>query len=385
MNKFLLLALLGASPTARGQIVSQFTWDSNPVTQSVVGPNATTNSPTATSSPGGVDGTNGLNAGPGANDLNFSIPYDASFDTDGVDISFDYRVRATNGALLSRGNNFKMGDANHLWVNYRVEAKGSLSSVASPHFPLPANSDWIRCRFHYDPVTGVGTLDTNGVVLWTNDGPDNTVMSWSRNGYEIGFGLDGGSSNVPVYDNFSVVSVPLLAPLSTGITRFEAVPTAAGQVRLAWSLAGTGQHAALLVEQSADGARWSGVCGYSLSSVPTVGHDSSLTVAPGLVRTFYRLRVREQGAPRDYYSVVRVVPGPGAAPLAVYPNPVTHTLRVDHGGKDAPPPQLYDPAGRLVPVACTPTGDGYAMDVGGLRPGPYFLRSGEYTRAVVKR
>jgi hypothetical protein len=77
---------------SRAQIVSQFNWNSNPITTAVIGPNAISAGATATSSPGGVGGTNGLNPGAPspASDINLTIPNTAGvFDQPNIDISID--------------------------------------------------------------------------------------------------------------------------------------------------------------------------------------------------------------------------------------------------------------------------------------------------------
>ena len=52
-----------ANGYADAQVISQFNFDSDPVTTAAVGPDATSVSGSALSDVGGVGGTNGLNAG----------------------------------------------------------------------------------------------------------------------------------------------------------------------------------------------------------------------------------------------------------------------------------------------------------------------------------
>src|SRR5450631_2689562 len=102
-----LFLLSGLVHSARGQLISEFTWDSNPVTQAAFGPNGTSVSGTATSSPGGSSGTNGLNAGPGSNNINLIVP-GATFMVPGLDVSVDF-LKKENGASFFALGSFDVG------------------------------------------------------------------------------------------------------------------------------------------------------------------------------------------------------------------------------------------------------------------------------------
>ena len=115
-----------------GQIISQFTWDTNPVTMADIGPDAVSVRSSATSSPNGVGGTNGLNAGLPKQDHNVNIADYPIFDVGGIDFSFDYQRDESQGAFFTRGNSLVIDGCANLSVRYRVDnGIGGFNTISS--------------------------------------------------------------------------------------------------------------------------------------------------------------------------------------------------------------------------------------------------------------
>ena len=73
-----------------GEVVSSFDWNSDDPLKASKGPDANKISRFAQSMSDGVDGTNGLSAGKTEEGINMEIPADNYFNTDGIDLSFNF-------------------------------------------------------------------------------------------------------------------------------------------------------------------------------------------------------------------------------------------------------------------------------------------------------
>ena len=74
MKNFIpLFIIILLSLNAGAQIINRFTWENNPVTAAVTGPNAISVSGYAVSAAGGANGSKGLTPGTGSNDINLIL------------------------------------------------------------------------------------------------------------------------------------------------------------------------------------------------------------------------------------------------------------------------------------------------------------------------
>ena len=99
----------GSILNPNGEIISEFTWESDPVTSATLGPDAIHVSKDAHSGPGGRASTNGLSAGPNGKDINLEFKASELFNLEGIDISIDYRRSEADGNFFTRGNVFNFG------------------------------------------------------------------------------------------------------------------------------------------------------------------------------------------------------------------------------------------------------------------------------------
>lgn len=210
LTRLLIAVFVSSIYTSFSQIVSQFEFDSNPVTNATIGPNASAISTSATSSAGGVGGTNGLNAGLPKMNINMVIPGSPTFDVPGIDVSFDFQRDENGGTFFERGNSLRMNGITNLSVQYRVDdGVGGYNVVNSGNiYSLPNDNTFRNYRFVYTPCDGVGMVLVDGVVIWSNDGPDNRDMYWVGAGnVEFGRGMDGTGFNRTMVDNLIIGSV----------------------------------------------------------------------------------------------------------------------------------------------------------------------------------
>ncbi len=131
MKRILPFILLLIAFSSKAQIISQFTWDTNPVTKAAVGPNALSSSAKATSSTGGLNGTNGLNPGTPSTDINLTL--DGSYyNVPGLEISLNFKREESEASFFRRGSNFDFGmSGGNLYANFKLTSGASTITVNS--------------------------------------------------------------------------------------------------------------------------------------------------------------------------------------------------------------------------------------------------------------
>ncbi|MFT4602919.1 MAG: hypothetical protein ACI857_003106 [Arenicella sp.] len=338
MKRFLTLIFIGLiSSPADSQIISQFNWDNNPVTAADVGPDGTVVSSSAISDIGGVGGTNGLNGALPKQDINMTIPGSPTFDVDGIDVSFDYQREESQCDWFRRGNSLIMDGSNQFAVSYRVEdGGGGFNTVTSGNvYNIPNDDTWRNYRFIYLPDTGEGFLLLDGLVLWTNDGPDNRPMYWLGAGdVTIGFGCDGSGSNDTFMDNLIIGSVTF-SPLPIELLSFSGTPKISS-VKLNWTTASEVDNDYFTIERSTQGKNWE-----ILGTVDGAGNSSTKIdykysdEAPLIGNSYYRLKQTDFNGEYEYSKIEHVIyEGDPNTQVQLYPNPSTGELNVIFQKKD---------------------------------------------------
>lgn len=384
-----LFACTGFS--VKAQVLSQFTWNSNPVTTAAVGPNATSVSGSAVSSPGGVGGTNGLNAGLPTADINLTIPTGGGlFDVSGIDVSIDYQRDESVGNFFTRGSSLIISGASNLSVSYRVDnGAGGFNTVTSGNvYAIPNDNTFRTYRFVYLPTTGTGSLFVNGTSVWTNDGPDNRSMYWTGSGnIVIGALLDGASQNQTFLDNL-IIGAVTSSPLPIELLRFEA-GIFINQVELFWETATEKNNHYFEVERSANAEQWE-----TIGQVKGAGNSSSrkyysfVDGSPIIGTSYYRLKQTDFDGRFSYSSIRSVsVEKYKEAELKVYPNPTKSNIHIQSNTLKKEDVLFFDVLGKEVSRDCkflfeSPLG--LVFDVSALETGVYYIYSPVGTKKLVK-
>lgn len=237
-----------------------FTWNSNPVTTASIGPNATSAGGTATSSPGGVGGTNGLNPGaPTAANINLTVPNTGNiFDIPNIDVRIDYRRNESSASMLRRANfNFNVGNAvGNFQVTYRVGVGAGFVTITSTAVPIPLDATFRTYRFTYNNCTGVGTMFVNSTVVWTSPTPTvNTDLYWVGEGnIIIGQDMDGANNNIPNLDNFILQPFPC-STLPISLASFGGKREGSSN-KFTWVTHSEKNNSHFTVLRSTDGSSW---------------------------------------------------------------------------------------------------------------------------------
>ncbi len=325
---FFSFLTLGNYILVQAQIISKFTWESSPVTTAVIGPNANSVSASATSSPGGSGGTNGLNAGTPTTDINltFSSPSSLSlFDgLPGIDISVDFKRKENQASFFTRGASLDFGmNVGNLFVNllYSNGVGGSVAVNSGTIAAIPSDNLFHTYRFTYDNSLGKATVQVDGVVKYSFTGVAGRSLYWTGAGnVVIGKLMDGAASNVAILDNM-IISVPgTILPLTllsfTGYFRNE-------EVYLNWSTDREVNTDHFEIEKSADALHF-----LTFQNVAAAGTNvltrnyATVDPNPSIPDSYYRLKMVDQDGRFSYSPIVYISNKLDEKPV-IYPNPAT--------------------------------------------------------------
>ncbi|MEX1002309.1 MAG: T9SS type A sorting domain-containing protein [Crocinitomicaceae bacterium] len=322
--RFFWMVVFFLSWPVQSQIVSQFSFESDPVTAADIGPDATAISASAYSGPGGAGGTRGLNAGLPKANINMVIPGSPTFDLNGIDVSFDYQREENGGTFWQRGSSLSINGCNNLSVSYRVDdGGGGFVTVNSGNvYAIPNDDTYRNYRFYYTPCDGYGALLVDGVEVWSNDGPDNRNMYWTGAGdVTVGGGIDGTGNDDTFMDNVIVGEI-ICSPLPIELVSFTATYNESNRiVDLEWITASENNNDYFTVERSADGVNWEKV----LEKKGAGNSSQTLTYSeidrnPFIGVSYYRLKQTDFNGKYEYSPIVQV--NRKVDKITVYPNPV---------------------------------------------------------------
>ncbi len=209
-----------------GEVICAFDWNGDDPTKASKGPDAIKISPFAAVMSEGVEGTNGLSAGKSKDGIDLTIPTDNYFNTDGIDISFDYKRLDDDCDFISRGRYFNFGmKKGKLIIAYRVNLeKGRSYSVnETTNYELIKDNDFRNYRFVYNPNTGKGEIMVDDVVVWNYQGPKERSMFWKNSdNIVIAKNMSGGGTDKTILDNFIIRSTTHVQQLPITLLSFQA-------------------------------------------------------------------------------------------------------------------------------------------------------------------
>lgn len=255
INTLLIIIFLTATNSyLYSQVISRFEWNSNPVTQSEYGPNAISVSGSATSSPSGVAGTNGLNAGLPKLDIDLLLP-SASFNgIGGIDFRIDFQRDESRGDFITCGNTFAFGiDGGELFITFEVEDNvGTTQQISINNiYAVPYDDIFRTYRFYYLPSNGYAEILVDGIVVWNYNVGNPSSLNWPNDDVMIGLLMDGNGFDKTIFDNMIIGEVYDSA-LPVEISLFE-VERVKEKVSVKWRTESELNNDYFTIERSEDG------------------------------------------------------------------------------------------------------------------------------------
>lgn len=285
----------GSALNTTGEILSEFTWEKNPVLLATLGPDGIKCSKDAHSSGGGRSSTNGLSPGTNGKDIDLEIEGTELFNQEGIDISIDYRRSEPSGSFFTRSNNFNFGIENgYLTIAFRVEnAKGGSDPVkARTNYEVPDDPLYRTYRFIYSPNSGRAEIFVNSVIVWSHQGISNTPLSWKNAGnIIIGKNMNGNGADKAIFDNLVIRSTGSVSPLAESLLNFMLEPKD-GTVKVHWSSSANDKVDYFTIERSINGVDFVNVSNIKANPRQAEGDEYEYTdkTAASTSIVYYRLR-----------------------------------------------------------------------------------------------
>jgi hypothetical protein len=312
------------------QLITKFTWENNPPTQAAYGPNAISISSSATVSPNGAGGTNGLN--PGAQtDINMVLT-GSNYQLPGLDISVDFKREESQASFFTMGL-FDFGmNGGTLYAKYAL-VKGSGDTVvnATNLYSLPSDNKFHTYRFVYNNYTGVATVYVDGTSVYSAMFGTDPALYWTGAGNAtVGSLMDGTGSNIAILDNLIIQSVPNII-LPVRLLSFGAQRNGA-KVDLNWATVNETSGQPFVVERSVNGSSFEEIgSSWAADSTGDNRNYAYTDNAPLEQSSYYRVKVLEAGNTYTY-SDVKKVNGSQGVEVSFYPNPVVDKMNIHAPG-----------------------------------------------------
>ncbi|MFT3824054.1 MAG: hypothetical protein QM731_09040 [Chitinophagaceae bacterium] len=341
MKRMLLTSIVFLTVITAGysQVISSFTWETNPVTKATVGPDATSVSSAAVISTYGTSG-HGLNAGRPSADINLTIPGSPYFDVPGLDVAVDFRREEAVASFVKRGNNFDFGmNGGNLSVKFLVSNGGSGSTTINSGniYSIPNDHTFHHYRFLYNSTTGMAYVTVDGVNVYTYTGTTNRAMYWTGAGNVIvGYQMDGTNNNVAILDNLLIQNVPVNATLPVKLTSFTA-QAQGNTVVSKWTTVQEENMSGFVLERSADGNHFAALKTVAAKGSYTATTQYSVVDSTPLSSTgYYRLKMVDIDGSFTY-SEIRTVNAAtnGSVKISCFPNPATDYVTMTINNNEA--------------------------------------------------
>ena len=222
-----------------GEIISEFTWDNGGALAATLGPDASRCGEGVHPMSGGRASTMGLSPGENGKGINLEIPVNEMFNTDGIDISIDYRRNEDDADFITRGGSFRFGMKNgYLFIRYAVENHAGRTEQfeANTGFEIPADPQFRTYRFMYNPVDGKAEIFVNHIIVWQSAQLRNSKLAWNKSAnLLIGRGMDGNGADRAIIDNLIIRTTHSITPLSESLLTFILESQEGVGVKLRWS------------------------------------------------------------------------------------------------------------------------------------------------------
>jgi hypothetical protein len=324
MKKIVPALLLLLSVTVHAQVISKFTWDSNPVTKAAAGPDAISVSSSATSSTAGAT-NNGLNPGTPTKNIDLVLPGSPYFDVPSLDITVSFRREESQASFFMRGSNFDFGmNGGSLYVNFTLNKGSETGTVAvnSGNIAIIANDNaFHNYHFKYDHSTGVGNVWVDNTIVYTYNGVAGRSLNWTNAGNAvIGTNMDATGRNIAVLDNMLIQNPAAAAPLPLQLLSFT-TEAKATTILLNWNSTKEINTARFVIERSANGAQFNPIGTVAAKGAYAGNNSYAFTDSLPLSQViYYRLRMEDADG-KFTYSDVKKITAANKTTISCFPNP----------------------------------------------------------------
>lgn len=244
-----------------GDIITEFTWENDPVTKATLGPDAIKAGRDAHSVTGGRSSTNGISPGKNGKSIDLEIEGNELFDQDGIDISIDYRYSEKSGSFFRR-NGFDFGMENgFVTIQYQLENKRGKKEVVKEktNYEIPSDPIFRTYRFIYNPNSGKAEIFVNSIIVWNRQHEINTPLAWKNGGnIIIGKDMNGDGADRAIFDNLVVRTCGSVSPLAESLLNFMLEPKKEGVV-IHWSTSMNEKVKYFTIERSINGVDFTNV------------------------------------------------------------------------------------------------------------------------------
>ncbi|MCC5923152.1 MAG: T9SS type A sorting domain-containing protein [Crocinitomicaceae bacterium] len=377
------------------QIISYFSWDTDPVTQADIGPNGTLPAGSqAYSSPAGFNGTNGINPLEPDPDpskgVDLTLNASPLFDVDGIDIQIAFRREEGTGNFVTRGTDFNMGmNSGNFFVTFSLDdgAGGSIEVHSGDIYTIPLDGVYRLFRFYYLPDLGIAEASVDGAPVWTYNGTIGQVMYWSAPNIVIGAFMDANGADVAVFDELIIAEVQA-SPLPVRWLDYSCEKKPDG-IHLNWSTAIEINNSHFIVERAIENNT---EVFEQLNTTPIIGAGFSTLIKeysfsdlnPNGGWNYYRIKQIDFDGQHEYTSTIGCLWEEEKEFITLYPNPakeyvyiksnVNSTLSlIDANGKEVE---------RFKPIDSV---NQTKLDLTNYPSGVYFLKSENTSSKFIKR
>jgi hypothetical protein len=241
-------------------------------------------------------------------------------------------VLSAEGLALTPQNNFSLTNTTFQKSATPVNLGGSVYSIANV-VTLSA------------PIAFTGTMRLYYQDAELNGNPESQLLMayqsaalWATSSASTVNTSDNYVEEVVSSKSFDAVTASIIySPLPISLTSFTAIRQSAASVLLRWTTASEQQNSYFAVERSSDGMHYQtigtvqaqgGIAGFSYSFSDNAPLDGTL---------YYRLKQVDIDGHEHLYGVRIVHAGSTVTALALFPNPVTNTFKVELSAIPAKP------------------------------------------------
>jgi hypothetical protein len=238
-----------------GDIISKFDWnEGNPIAPAI-GMMAMQAGPGAICSPDGVEETIGLGSDKNKKPIQLELPVHASYNTEGIDISVDFKRLEPTGSFISRGKEFDFGMKNgKLAIRYKlISPAGKQITVEKvTDYEIPEDQSFRNYRFVYKPASGKGEVLVDQIPVWNHQSQPFDKMKWKEDSpFVVGMEMEGDGSGKSIFDNLIISHHGSTMNIPIELLSFTAEPEG-NKIMLNWFTGKETDTDYFIIEKSAD-------------------------------------------------------------------------------------------------------------------------------------